>query len=165
MPRVSSVGLCLCAGRVCLRQRNDDAVRSGHHRWCPPTGTHHKDEAMTDTTSTLPTSAAAAAALPSEEQIYELLRRVYDPELGINIVDLGLLYGIQVDDESRRVLVDMTLTTPACPLGPVIRNAANAIITTQFPWVAEVVINLVWSPRWDPVTMASEEAKAELGIW
>ena len=111
------------------------------------------------------TPVEQAALLPTEDQVHELLCGVYDPELGINIVDLGLVYGIQIDEEFRRVLVDMTLTTPACPLGPVIRTAAHAAITTRFRSVTEVAINLVWSPRWDPETMASDDAKAELGIW
>jgi metal-sulfur cluster biosynthetic enzyme len=59
----------------------------------------------------------------------------------------------------------MTLTTPACPLGPVIQSQTHTVITNQFPAVEGVEINWVWTPRWDPRTMASEEAKAELGIW
>jgi metal-sulfur cluster biosynthetic enzyme len=103
--------------------------------------------------------------LPTEEEVRESLKSVYDPELDISIVDLGLVYGVQVDTESNSVVIDMTLTTPACPLGPVIKTQAHAVLTNRYPLVEDVDINLVWTPRWDPRTMASEEAKAELGIW
>lgn len=103
--------------------------------------------------------------LPTEEEVRNALKSVYDPELGISIVDLGLVYGIQVDDDSRNILIDMTLTTPACPLGPVIKTQAHSVLTSAYPTVNDVEISLVWTPHWDPRTMASEEAKAELGIW
>lgn len=109
--------------------------------------------------------APSDESLPSDEEVREALKTVYDPELGISIVDLGLVYGVQVEPESRRVLVDMTLTTPACPLGPVIKTQAHAVVTRRWKSIQDVDINLVWSPRWDPRTMASEEAKAELGLW
>jgi metal-sulfur cluster biosynthetic enzyme len=113
---------------------------------------------MTETTP-------ATETLPSEEDVRIALKSVYDPEIGISIVDLGLVYGVQVDDDSKNVIIDMTLTTPACPLGPVIKTQAEAVISHRFPAVNGVDINLVWTPRWDPRIMASEEAKAELGIW
>jgi metal-sulfur cluster biosynthetic enzyme len=106
-----------------------------------------------------------AEALPSEDEVRNALKSVYDPEIGISILDLGLVYGVQVDEDSKNVIIDMTLTTPACPLGPVIKTQAHAVLTNGFPAVNDVVINLVWTPRWDPRIMASEEAKAELGIW
>ncbi|NUQ21517.1 MAG: metal-sulfur cluster assembly factor [Gemmatimonadaceae bacterium] len=75
------------------------------------------------------------------------LRRVKDPELNLNIIDLGLVYDIAVDD--RLVRVDMSLTSPGCPSGPQImgdvERAARAI-----PGVREAVVNLVWSPMWSP---------------
>jgi metal-sulfur cluster biosynthetic enzyme len=104
-------------------------------------------------------------ALPSEHEIMQALKAVYDPELGISIVDLGLVYGVNTIDSENKVIVDMTLTTPACPLGPLIKTQAHAVLTTTFPSIKNVDMNLVWSPRWDPRTMASEEAKVELGIW
>ena len=115
--------------------------------------------------STEQDSAAPAAAMPNEHEIMQALKAVYDPELGISIVDLGLVYGVNTVDEAGQVIVDMTLTTPACPLGPLIKTQAQAVLTTTFPAIKDVDINLVWTPRWDPRTMASEEAKAELGIW
>ena len=103
--------------------------------------------------------------LPTEEEVRGALKSVYDPEIGISIIDLGLVYGVQVDDDSKNVVIDMTLTTPACPLGPVIKTQAHAVLTNRFPAVNDVDINLVWTPRWDPRIHASEEAKAELGMW
>jgi len=108
-------------------------------------------------------AANATATMPSDDVIMNALKSVYDPELGISIVDLGLVYGVTAED--GRVTVDMTLTTPACPLGPVIKSQAFAVLTSNFDSIQDVDINLVWTPRWDPRTMASEEAKAELGIW
>ncbi len=115
--------------------------------------------------STESESTAAAATMPSEHEIMQALKAVYDPELGISIVDLGLVYGVNTIDEENKVIVDMTLTTPACPLAPMIKTQAYAVLTTTFPGIKEVDMNLVWTPRWDPRTMASEEAKVELGIW
>ena len=105
----------------------------------------------------------SGATVPSETEVMNALKSVYDPELGISIVDLGLVYGVTVED--GRVVVGMTLTTPACPLGPVIKSQAYAVLTSNLDAINDVDINLVWTPRWDPRTMASEEAKAELGIW
>jgi metal-sulfur cluster biosynthetic enzyme len=102
-------------------------------------------------------------AMPTAEEVTEALRAVYDPEIGINIVDLGLVYGVEIED--HRVRVNMTLTSPLCPLGPIISTQAKAILTSQFEDVEDVEINLVWDPPWDPRTMASEDAKLELGIW
>jgi metal-sulfur cluster biosynthetic enzyme len=109
--------------------------------------------------------SAAAEKMPTEHEVMQALKAVYDPELGISIVDLGLVYGVNTVDDEGQVIVDMTLTTPACPLGPIIKTQAHAVLTTTFPAVKDVDINLVWTPRWDPRTMASEEAKVELGIW
>ena len=108
---------------------------------------------------------ANGAALPDEHEIMQALKAVYDPELGISIVDLGLVYGVQTLDDDKKVVIDMTLTTPACPLGPMIQTQAHAVLTTTFPQIKDVDMNLVWSQRWDPRTMASEEANVELGIW
>lgn len=97
-----------------------------------------------------------------EDVIRESLRSVVDPEIGINIVDLGLIYGIDVMTEDK-VTVRMTLTSPACPLGAVIQAQVHQALT-KIPWVKEPKVELVWSPMWDPRKMASEDAKMELGI-
>lgn len=96
-----------------------------------------------------------------EDVVKESLRTVVDPELGVNIIDLGLVYGVEVKDND--VNVKMTLTSPACPLGGVIQGQAHQAIK-KLPWAKEIKIELVWSPRWDPKKMASEEALMDLGI-
>ena len=96
-----------------------------------------------------------------EDVVRENLRTVIDPELGISIVDLGLIYGIEIKESN--VDVKMTLTSPACPLGAVIQGQAHQCLK-KLPWVNDVNIQLVWSPRWDPRQMASEDARMQLGI-
>jgi metal-sulfur cluster biosynthetic enzyme len=98
----------------------------------------------------------------TRDDVRDGLRNVYDPEIGINIVDLGLVYDADVA-ESGDVLVTMTLTSLGCPLGPVIvQEVTNAL--KELPGIGEVDVKLVWSPPWSP-EMMSEEAKDELGIW
>lgn len=100
--------------------------------------------------------------MPTEELVREQLKEVYDPELQMSIVDLGLVYDVGV--EGSKVTVTYTLTTPACPLGPVIDGQIQSIISAM-PGVKEVVSELVFNPPWDPRTMASDEVKMQLGIW
>jgi metal-sulfur cluster biosynthetic enzyme len=97
-----------------------------------------------------------------QDVVRETLRTIVDPEIGINIVDLGLIYGIDIKEEGK-VNVRMTLTSPACPLGAVIQAQVHQALT-KLPWVKEPSVELVWSPMWDPRKMASEDAKMELGI-
>jgi metal-sulfur cluster biosynthetic enzyme len=98
----------------------------------------------------------------SEEALMESLTPVTDPELGISIVDLGLVYGFDIDNND--VTVKMTLTSPACPLGAEIMNSVKSTLEA-LPFIKKVDVDLVWSPRWDPRTMASEDARMELGIF
>jgi metal-sulfur cluster biosynthetic enzyme len=99
----------------------------------------------------------------SDEMIREALSEVYDPEIGIDVVSLGLVYGTAVD-ESGLLTVDMTLTSPYCPLASILQSQVHAVCT-PLPGVEEVRVNLVWDPPWDPRTMASDEVKLELGIY
>ncbi|MCA9831048.1 MAG: metal-sulfur cluster assembly factor [Dehalococcoidia bacterium] len=99
---------------------------------------------------------------PTHEELMGKLWEVNDPEINLSIVDLGLVYGVEV--EEGMVTVTMTLTSPGCPLGPVIRGEAYAKLK-QLPGVKDVDVNIVWSPPWDPRTMASEDVKMSLGIW
>lgn len=103
-----------------------------------------------------PAPAAADAPLPAdvappavvtEDQVKAVLRRVKDPELNLNIVDLGLVYGIAV--EGSAVRVDMSLTSPGCPSGPEIMGDAEKQVRAM-PGVTDVAMNLVWSPYWTP---------------
>lgn len=108
-----------------------------------------------------PEPAAVPTGSP-EEQVRGALRTVIDPELNLNILDLGLIYGTQIQDGN--VKVTYTLTSPGCPLGPVIKGQMQSALL-RLVWVKEVQAELAWNPPWDPKTMASEEIKTELGIW
>jgi metal-sulfur cluster biosynthetic enzyme len=102
------------------------------------------------------------AELTVEDLVREALREnVIDPEIGVNIVDLGLVYGIEMQEGVAEIT--MTLTTPMCPLGPYIDQEVRSAVD-GLPGVAASKVNLVWQPPWDPSKM-SEEAKLELGFW
>ena len=98
----------------------------------------------------------------TKDDVLEGLKNVYDPEIGVNIVDLGLVYDADIA-EGGDVLVTMTLTSLGCPLGPVIVQEVNNALK-DLPGIGETDVKLVWSPPWSPELM-SEEAKDELGIW
>lgn len=95
-------------------------------------------------------------------QVMEALRNVYDPELGINIVDLGLVYAVAINADGY-VTVTMTLTIPGCPMHESIGDGVGAALWSV-PGVSGGEINIVWEPRWDPAMM-SEEARAALTGW
>jgi metal-sulfur cluster biosynthetic enzyme len=96
----------------------------------------------------------------TEDQVKLALRRVKDPDLQLNIMDLGLVYGIHVD--GAEVTVDMTLTSPGCPSGPEIMGEAEREIMT-LPGVEKAVMNLVWAPFWTPEKM-EPRVRAYLGF-
>lgn len=97
------------------------------------------------------------------EAVKKALQPVVDPEIGISVVDLGLIRDIQITPEGV-VTVRMTLTSPFCPEGPAIVQEVEQ--TVRFlPGVKEAAVELVWNPPWDPRTEASDEVKAMLGIW
>ncbi|WP_042355312.1 metal-sulfur cluster assembly factor [Bacillus rubiinfantis] len=95
-----------------------------------------------------------------EEKILEALKSVYDPELNINVVDLGLIYGIGITDEGD-VQITMTLTTPGCPLHNSITSGVRYAIE-GLEGVRNVDVNLVWEPAWSPDKM-TENGKRALG--
>jgi metal-sulfur cluster biosynthetic enzyme len=99
--------------------------------------------------------------MTERSQVLELLENVEDPEIGMNIVDLGLVYGLDVDDEKGTVHIDLTLTSPGCPFGPeLIREIKRDLRALDD--ILTVDVNLVWQPLWHP-TMMSDYAKDELG--
>ncbi len=104
-----------------------------------------------------PTQLLTAPLTP--ELVNELLMDVIDPELGVNIVDLGLVYDVKLSD--REVEVVMTLTTPGCPLGGFIEDEI-ADCLAQAPQIGRVKVTLVWEPPWDPEQM-TDAAREELG--
>jgi metal-sulfur cluster biosynthetic enzyme len=94
----------------------------------------------------------------------DAIRPVTDPEINISIVDLGLVYDVEFDEADNQVNVKMTLTSPACPVGPQIMAAVHGKVL-ELEGVDNVDIQLIWSPPWDPRTMAAEDVKMMLGIW
>lgn len=102
--------------------------------------------------------SVSQAALAGE--ILEALRAVQDPEAAMSIVDLGLVYAVECG--AREVRVDMTLTSPSCPLGPYMVDEVTAAVRAAAPGVPDVRVNLVWDPPWTPERM-SEEARTQFG--
>ena len=96
----------------------------------------------------------------SEDDVRAALKTVEDPEAGMDIVDLGLVYGIEAADE--RIRVEMTMTSPACPAAPFLVDEATAAIRAIAPDGVDVQVELVWEPPWTPDRM-SDEAKARFG--
>lgn len=111
-------------------------------------------------------TAADHEGPPSEEEIWDALRSVFDPEIPVNIVDLGLVYSLKVlpDDEAGAydVKVDMTLTAPGCGMGPVIAQDAQMKVETV-PGVRQAAVDIVWDPPWNQ-DMISDIGKMELGL-
>ena len=97
----------------------------------------------------------------SREEVYQALKTVYDPEIPVNVVDLGLIYDVQVA-ENNNVFVQMTLTFPGCGMGPHIAQQAEWAVQ-DLDGVEEVEIELTFDPPWSP-EMISEEARMMLGI-
>ncbi len=103
----------------------------------------------------------------NEDMVRAALRNVYDPEIGLNIVDLGLVYGVDISEDGKQARIEMTLTTPACPAGPmIIENAQKEVMALRdvHPQLEEAKVNLVWTPFWNP-SMMSEDAREELGYF
>ena len=100
------------------------------------------------------------AVLPTEERVREALRTVDDPEVGMNIIDLGLVYRINITPELVRV--ELTMTTPACPMGDLITENAHRAVRAALPEGVAVEVALVWEPPWTP-DMMSESARQTFG--
>jgi metal-sulfur cluster biosynthetic enzyme len=99
--------------------------------------------------------------MPSEDQVLTVLKEVEDPEIGVNVVDLGLIYNVDIGDEGD-VDVSMTLTAPGCPMHDTIARAAEMAIET-LPDVKEVHVTMVWNPPWTPDRL-TEEGRRLLGF-
>jgi metal-sulfur cluster biosynthetic enzyme len=124
---------------------------------------------MTEVDSGTPESATteSASTVPTQliEDLEEAMRDVVDPELGINVVDLGLVYGITVEDDEATAVIDMTLTSAACPLTDVIEDQSrNALVKSGL--VSDLKINWVWVPPWGPdkITEDGREQLRALGF-
>lgn len=101
--------------------------------------------------------AAPAKRVPTEEEIFEAMKDVVDPELMVNVVDLGLLYGATIDDEAN-VTLDMTLTSPTCPLTDRIEYDTKYVLE---PFANSVTINWVWLPPWS-LEMITDDGREQL---
>ncbi|MHC2997473.1 putative Fe-S cluster assembly protein SufT [Tepidiphilus sp. HLB4] len=110
----------------------------------------------------------APSPIPTEgdlrERILEVLRQIYDPEIPVNIVDLGLIYRLDIEEneDGARVEIDMTLTAPGCSLGPVLSEEVKQRVE-QIPEVKEATVNVVFDPPWTSDRL-SETARLELGL-
>lgn len=104
--------------------------------------------------------------MPSQEMVREALRDVQDPELMMSMVDLGLIYGIDVAgaSEPQDVTVTMTFTSPMCPVGPQFKKSVEDKVNS-LDGVKSVTVEITFVPPWDPRIHASEDAKFDLGIW
>lgn len=101
----------------------------------------------------------------TEQQAYEAIKPIEDPELHLGIVDLGLIYGVAISPqpEGDDVKLTMTFTSPFCPYGPQLKAMVQRALST-LPGVKAATVNIVFTPPWDPRTMASEDCKIALGL-
>ena len=101
----------------------------------------------------------------TEDQVMQALKPIEDPELHLGIVDLGLIYGVDINPQpdGDDVKLTMTFTSPFCPYGPQLKASVQRTVSTV-PGVKNAVVNVVFTPPWDPHTMASEDCKIALGL-
>jgi FeS assembly SUF system protein len=116
------------------------------------------DEATVADTAT---EAAPAGESPLRDKVIDALRTVYDPEIPVNIYELGLIYDIAID-AAGEVAIEMTLTAPACPVAGTMPGTVQEAVSAV-PGVSKVEVELVWDPPWDQSRM-SEAAQLELGF-
>ncbi len=95
-------------------------------------------------------------------RVIDVLRTVYDPEIPVNIYDLGLIYALEIDEASGKVFIRMTLTAPACPVAQSLQDQVGFMVT-DIEGVSDVEIELVWDPPWS-MQMISEAGRLELGL-
>src|SRR5262249_29539157 len=100
--------------------------------------------------------------MPTKDDVVEVLRQVEDPELGMDVVELGLVYDVEVDDDSGTVTVTHTLTSMGCPVGPMIQQNLDEVVRAM-PGVEDVKVELTGNPPWSPERM-SDDAKFILGF-
>lgn len=117
------------------------------------------------------TEAPAAAEVPVrgdhtgiKGMAVSAIRTVYDPEIPVNIYDLGLIYRLDVLENEKTIEIDMTLTSPGCPVAGILPGQVEHAVRGALPEVDDVKVNLVWFPQWDK-EMLSEAARLELGLF
>ena len=116
---------------------------------------------MNSLTLTVDSPPAATTAELAPEVLVAAIKTVYDPEIPVNVYDLGLIYDLKITE--GRVAVNMTLTAPACPVAGILPGQVEAALR-QVPGVTEAQVSLVWDPPWTQDRM-SDEAKLELGLF
>jgi metal-sulfur cluster biosynthetic enzyme len=95
--------------------------------------------------------------------VFDKLRPLIEPELGVPMLELGLIYGVEIRNEGRKAHVRMTLTSPMCPIAPyLIEMVRTAAMETD--GLEDASVEIVWDPPWDPWTMATDDARAALGL-
>ena len=99
--------------------------------------------------------------MATKDEVLAALKAVIDPEVGVNIADLGLVYGVAIDGGT--VKVTMTMTTAACPVTEYMKTQARAAVLGALPEINDVQVDMVWDPPWKP-TMMSDAAKRKLGV-
>jgi len=99
----------------------------------------------------------------TKEIIIEAIQPVEDPDLGMSLVDMGLIYEVEIDKDNN-VNVQMTLSSPACPIGPQLMVEVEGAVRT-LKEVKQINVEMVWEPPWDPETMSTDAVKDVLGIW
>jgi FeS assembly SUF system protein len=108
--------------------------------------------------------AVPAAGVPTEAAVVEALKTVYDPEIPVDIYELGLIYDIAIEPAEGKVAIKMTLTAPGCPVAGSMPQMVQDAIRSRVPGVNEVDVELVWDPPWD-FTRMSEAARLELNMF
>jgi metal-sulfur cluster biosynthetic enzyme len=95
------------------------------------------------------------------QEVRDLLLGVYDPEVGLDIINMGLVYGVEFDEPHNTIRIVMTLTSRGCPMGPMITQNASEVLQQHFP-DRDIHIHLVWEPKWTP-DQITEEGREKLG--
>ena len=120
-----------------------------------------RDKAVEVEAADTDSAKAGEAGVSLKDRVIEALQEIYDPEIPVNIYELGLIYGLEIGDDGK-VDITMTLTTPMCPVADQMPGEVEARVA-QVEGVGDVSVELVWEPPWDP-SMLSEAAKLELGM-
>ncbi len=127
--------------------------------------THDHEKQVPDASVTDGVNPATGGRMVTEERVWEALRQCYDPEIPVNIVDLGLIYSLKIEEEmpgEANVFIRMTLTAPGCGMGPVIAGDVKRR-TQQIPGVRNVLVDVVFDPPWS-TSLMSEAARLMLNI-
>jgi len=121
-----------------------------------------KNDDKTDEAAPTAAEAMAQGATGLKADVIGVLQSIYDPEIPVNIYELGLIYDLDVDEDTKEVRILMTLTTPMCPVAESMPGEVEARVR-DIEGIGEVIVDLTWEPPWGPERM-SEAAKLELGM-